>query len=248
LISKQPNCPINSRRAGRDGFTLVELLVVIAIIAILAALLLPVLAASKKRAKALNCVSNLKQLGLAQHLYLTDNQDVFPNSGHSWWVMPLLDLPATLNSYVSTNNRALFLCPADTGRGFNYEFAAYKGPSHGKTTNDISIACSYYYYLPFYGNLTKPVTVARHKLSEVTHPAQRVLMSCFASSVAGQEFSQTLPPYAIDAHAGGGINLLFVDGHAQFTKYTSCQPSSVSHPGIPAYNYDWSPLTDQNVP
>ena len=236
------------RRDNRDGFTLIELLVVIAIIAILAALLLPSLAAAKKRAQAMNCISNLKQLGLAQHLYVADNEDVFPNSGNSWWVMPLLDLPNILNNYISTNNRALFRCPVDTGMGFNYEFAAFKGPSHGKTTNDISIACSYYYYLPFYGNLTTPITVAPHKMSEVTHPAQRVLMPCFASSVDGQIFSQDLPPYDIDAHGGDGINLLFVDGHAQFTKYTSCNPSSVSYPGIPPYNYDWSALTEQNVP
>jgi prepilin-type N-terminal cleavage/methylation domain-containing protein/prepilin-type processing-associated H-X9-DG protein len=62
----------------RRGFTLIELLVVIAIIAILAALLLPALARSKQEALRINCLSNLKQLALATHLYAADNRDYLP--------------------------------------------------------------------------------------------------------------------------------------------------------------------------
>src|SRR5882724_2045484 len=66
----------SNRRA--DAFTLVEMLVVIGIIAILAALLLPALSASKKRAQRIVCENNLRQLGLAFHTFAHDHNGKFP--------------------------------------------------------------------------------------------------------------------------------------------------------------------------
>jgi prepilin-type N-terminal cleavage/methylation domain-containing protein/prepilin-type processing-associated H-X9-DG protein len=64
----------------RRGFTLIELLVVIAIIAILAAILFPVFAQAREKARQASCLSNIKQLGLALVMYVQDNDEQFPRA------------------------------------------------------------------------------------------------------------------------------------------------------------------------
>ena len=120
------------------AFTLVELLVVIAIIAILAALLLPTLTRAKDTAKAAACRNNLKQWGVATHLYATDNNDFLPREGfpnpqadagdlaptnQAWYIQlaeeihlpTYAEMPWRTNPVENIHN-TIWLCPANPRR------------------------------------------------------------------------------------------------------------------------------------
>jgi len=224
------------RKASRAGFTLIELLVVIAIIALLAAMLLPALARAKAKAQLANCLSNLKQLGMTFTMYTSDNREGFPYSGRDWPQLPFVDLLKLVDPYISTNGRAFFRCPADRGRGFNFEWVMRNGSSVGITTNQLLFPCSYYYYYQFYNDDTGSALLLR-KVPEVRFPPRKALSPCFASS----------PNYAFDVtdgtpsggHGRKGMVLLFVEGHSQFAKYRELNPTFVTA-GEKIYNLDWT--------
>ena len=99
-----------SRRS--NGFTLIELLVVIAIIAILAAILFPVFARAREKARQNNCLSNVKQLTLGFMMYTSDNNEYYPlglaGQGGGWNTGPTWK--GLIYPYV--RNVQLYMCPS----------------------------------------------------------------------------------------------------------------------------------------
>lgn len=107
----------------KRGFTLIELLVVIAIIAILAAILFPVFARAREKARQASCQSNLKQIGLAVHMYAQDYDETLPRGYTD--VRPLtisggyFHVPETLHPYIM--NAQIWQCPSEASNYSSFD-------------------------------------------------------------------------------------------------------------------------------
>jgi len=129
----------------RKGFTLIELLVVIAIIAILAAILFPVFAQAREKARAISCLSNMKQMGLGIAQYQQDYDEqllksyyAFP-AGCAWGSVPVGDKNYSwryaVQPYIK-NTTGVFTCPSDAYLGQSaYYTNQASGPMYPGPTN-----------------------------------------------------------------------------------------------------------------
>ena len=168
-------------RTARGGFTLIELLVVIAIIAILAAILFPVFAQAREKARQASCQSNVRQLGLATLMYVQDYDETYPLAQYAdstvYWfgakTAGKWDKTGGL-LYPFMNNHQVQKCPSWTGKssfgdgnGFGYNwgfmgsdyYISYQWPpanpanlaAFSETATKVLYADSGYVNVPWYG-------------------------------------------------------------------------------------------------
>ncbi|MCL5096653.1 MAG: type II secretion system GspH family protein [Candidatus Omnitrophica bacterium] len=136
-------------RSSPGGFTLIELLVVIAIIGILAGMLLPVLATAKERAHRANCVSNLRQLGVATLVYALDNEEKVFNGIRDSGDCFTLSI-ATL-MYITISNQfgdKVFDCP----NVYPFQLTGYADPPDSRHQTGTG----YYIGYNYHGGRTMP--------------------------------------------------------------------------------------------
>ena len=130
------HAPVKSRPAmprrplRRRGFTLIELLVVIAIIALLGALLLPAMLGARKRASATRCLSNLRQIGLAQNFYGMDHDGMYTPKFNPSPISWQKHLEPYLPGHERTNIQSVLNCPESarkltTANATSYALNAY---------------------------------------------------------------------------------------------------------------------------
>ncbi len=221
-------------RKTSKGFTLIELLVVIAIIAILAAILFPVFAKAREKARQASCLSNLKQLSVGVLMYTQDYDETMPSfaqntSNDDNWTK-VTYWRGLIRPYV--NNVKIYTCPSNPEYAWSGDVLEVAGdPNRG--------IGGYSYYI-FFG-LFHDVTTA-----EIESPASTIMLSDGARGIDNPRTINTMSwglynPAPYPFHSGG-LNIAFCDGHVKWVQGSKVRPTDSTDGGCTtSSNYTRSP-------
>jgi prepilin-type N-terminal cleavage/methylation domain-containing protein/prepilin-type processing-associated H-X9-DG protein len=217
----------------RRGFTLIELLVVIAIIAILAAILFPVFAKAREKARQTSCLSNLKQIGTCVLMYAQDYDETYPLE------FSITSDPASQTPYTWPNrvmpyvkNMQLFKCPSDSR------------PPTADFTGCRTIMESYAWNA-FFGRETDCGYAATTlSLGDVAAPSQCALLwddsaDWDVASYGGKyntidnpDCAKSFDAEVLKGRHNGGDNFMFADGHAKWYRLSDPNSGVVTLSGV----------------
>jgi prepilin-type processing-associated H-X9-DG protein/prepilin-type N-terminal cleavage/methylation domain-containing protein len=223
---------------SKAGFTVVELLVVTAIISILTAFLMPALRGARERGKAVQCMSNLRQIGIGLNMYLGERDEKFPACvDYLPWRTPDVigeskeEIQFVLGAYLGPNSTAgmrseVWVCPS--GKRFGryhdqpdpvYNLGRFGWPASWGPKPAYNITYRYN---------SKPT---RHKDSMAASPLANNCEPQFANRLTSRSQAAIMwdlpdgldsisapPGLGTPALHGSGINCLFVDGHVAHVK------------------------------
>ncbi len=194
------------------GFTLIELLVVIAIIAILASILFPVFATAREKARATQCISNLRQLGQALEMYSTDYDDLYPFAvdpadaelpeiwdSHPAWQALIPNMPRVKDALAPyIREPEIWHCKSDRG------YTKLEGTNlnlNGKPTSFAAFGTSY---------MWRTEIAFRHSgPSLLAYPSETNVLFDAHGSWHGRS----------QAYEAGRWNMLYGDGHVKSLNY-----------------------------